>query len=181
MNAARACFARVGYERATNRDIGAEAGVTAAAIYQYFKSKTDLYVGVAAESIEELMPRLRAAVSGTTTARAALSAIVREQLSLEQHASSARFLAGVPVEMQRHPEVAQAMLAQPGTFFELVLDVIKLGVRNGEITRDKAESVLAMFMAGVMGLSIHGATVGGSHSAAATQGFMELLEGKLFE
>ena len=58
---------RVGYERATNRAIAAEAGVTAAAIYQYFGSKTELYAAVVDETLEEMMPRLRAAASTAPT------------------------------------------------------------------------------------------------------------------
>ena len=172
---------RAGYERATNRDIAADAGITAAAIYQYFPSKTELYVAVAAVTLEEMIPRLRAATHGVGSARAALAAIVREQTRGELQVSSARFLAGIPVEMQRHPELASAMVAQPGTFFELVLEIVRMGVRNGEITREKAESVVGVFIAALIGLAIHGATIGGSHSEAATQGFIDLLEGTLFQ
>jgi AcrR family transcriptional regulator len=178
--AAREQFVKVGYERATNRDIAARAGVTAAAIYQYFASKTELYVAVATETLEEMMPRMRAATQGAISARAALAAIVREQTRGEQQVSSARFLAGIPVEMRRHPEIGNAMVAQPGTFFELVLEIVRTGVRNGEITREKAESVVGMFIAALIGLAIHGGTIGGSHSEAATQGFIDLLEGSLF-
>src|SRR4051812_49605212 len=42
--AARVCFARTGYAATTNKQIADEAGVTAAAIYLYFESKTALYV-----------------------------------------------------------------------------------------------------------------------------------------
>lgn len=177
---AREQFMRVGYERATNREIAAEAGVTAAAIYQYFESKTELYVAVAAETMQALMPRLHAAARGAPSARAGLCAIVREQLSIEQHVSASRFLAGVPIEMQRHPEIARAMVAQPGTVFELVLEIIRRGVKSGEIAREKSERLLAVYFAGLIGLSIHGTVIGGSHSEAAVQGFIDLLEGTLF-
>jgi TetR/AcrR family transcriptional regulator, mexJK operon transcriptional repressor len=178
--AAREQFVRVGYERATNCEIAAEAGVTAAAIYQYFASKTELYVAVASETLDAMIPKLREATREAQTARAALAAVVRAQTGNEQQVSSARFLAGIAVEMQRHPEIAKAMVAQPGTFFELVLEIIGRGVKSGEIARDKAESVVGMYIAALIGLAIHGATVGGSHSQAATQGFIELLEGTLF-
>src|SRR5262245_14790944 len=38
------CFGKRGYDITTNRDIGERAGVTAAALYQYFDSKLSLYV-----------------------------------------------------------------------------------------------------------------------------------------
>jgi AcrR family transcriptional regulator len=178
--AAREQFVRVGYERATNRDIAAAAGVTAAAIYQYFASKTDLYVAVASTTMDEILPRLRAATADARSARAALAAILRDQLSDAQQVRSARFLAGIPVEMQRHPEVARAMVAHPGTVFELVLEIIGRGVHRGEIAPEKAESVVGAYFAAMIGVSIHGVAVGGSHSEAAARGIIELLEGTLF-
>lgn len=179
--AARQHFASVGFERATNRAIAQDAGVTAAAIYQYFASKTELYVAVTAETIDHMLPQLRAAAERAPSARAALSAIVRAQLGIEQDPVSARFMASIAVEMQRHPELAQAMVAQPGSFFALVIDVVKRGVRDGEIARDKAEQVVAVFIATLIGLSIHGSTVPASHAQAAVAGFIALLEGSLFD
>jgi AcrR family transcriptional regulator len=178
--AARDQFVRVGYERATNRDIAAGAGVTAAAIYQYFESKTELYLAVATETLEEIVPRMRAAVAHAHGTRAALAAIIREYSGSAQHVISTRFLAGIPVEMQRHPEVAEAMVSQPGTFFEMLLEIIGRGVRTGEIAADKAERVVAVFIASTIGLAIHGGAIGGPHSEAAIQGLCDLLEGTLF-
>lgn len=42
VRAAMRVFARKGYERATNKDIAREAGITPGLIYHYFKSKRDL-------------------------------------------------------------------------------------------------------------------------------------------
>ncbi len=43
LSAARTCFSRTGYASTANRQIAEEAGVTTAAIYLYFDSKTALY------------------------------------------------------------------------------------------------------------------------------------------
>lgn len=179
LSAARQQFGSAGYERATNRAIGEEAGVTAAAIYQYFDSKPALYVAVVAEALSELLPSLRVAADEAPSARAALSAMIHE-LSTEQHLTSLRFLVSVPVEMQRHPELGPALVEDPGIFFELVLDVVKRGVREGEIAGDKAEQVIGVYIATMMGLSIHSSVVPASHADAALEGFLDLLEGTLF-
>jgi AcrR family transcriptional regulator len=179
--AAREQFVRVGYERATNRAIAARAGITAAAIYQYFDSKVDLYVAVATETLIEQVPVLRNAVGGATSAREALAALVRIEQSTPRYALAAQFMGSVPIEMKQHPELARAMVTQPGAFFELIIDIVREGVRNGEIARDKAESVVGMFIACSIGLSLHSTIVGGSHSSAARQGLIDLLEGTLFE
>ena len=43
-------FAERGYESATNRLLGAEADLTAGAIYHHFGTKADLYVAVSMRS-----------------------------------------------------------------------------------------------------------------------------------
>ncbi|MDH5674041.1 MAG: TetR/AcrR family transcriptional regulator [Myxococcales bacterium] len=178
---ARRQFERVGYERATNRAIAAEAGVTAAAIYQYFSSKGELYAAVVHETLEELMPRLRAVAEAAPSARAALSAMLREALDNERRRSSMRFLIAVPMEMQRDPEVAEALVAQPGRFFDLVVEIVTRGARNGEIERAKTERVIGLYVAALMGLAAQGAVVPADHAEAALKGFIELLEGTLFD
>ncbi|MDD9939979.1 MAG: TetR/AcrR family transcriptional regulator [Myxococcales bacterium] len=178
--AAHKQFARVGYERATNRDIAADAGVTAAAIYKYFASKADLFAAVATETMETLMPDLLKAARSAPSARRALVALLRTQLAAAQHVEATRFLTTIPIEMKRHPEVAEALVGQPGPIFELVVEVVERGVREGEIARGKAEQVVGMYIAILIGLAIHGSTVPASHNAAAVQGFFDLLDGKLF-
>ena len=179
--AAREQFVRVGYERATNRDIAAQAGVTAAAIYQYFDSKVELYVAVATETMTEQLPVLREAVRGATGAREALAALVRIEQSTPRNALAAQFMGSTAVEMKQHPELARALVAHPGAVFDLIADIVRGGERNGEIARDKVESAVGMFIACSIGLSLHSTIVGGSHSNAARQGLIDLLEGTLFE
>jgi len=49
MDAAVTCFAREGFHRATMQDIVAETGLSAGAIYRYFRSKEDIVAAIAAE------------------------------------------------------------------------------------------------------------------------------------
>ena len=43
---ARAAFASGGYDSSTNRDLAAQGGITAGALYYYYPSKLDLYLAV---------------------------------------------------------------------------------------------------------------------------------------
>jgi AcrR family transcriptional regulator len=58
LDAAARVFARKGYERATTREIAAEAGVSEGTIYNYFHSKRDLLIAMssrlALQSLEQL-------------------------------------------------------------------------------------------------------------------------------
>jgi TetR/AcrR family transcriptional regulator, transcriptional repressor of aconitase len=49
MDAAITCFARDGFHRTTMQDIVGETGLSAGAIYRYFRSKEDIVAAIAAE------------------------------------------------------------------------------------------------------------------------------------
>jgi TetR/AcrR family transcriptional regulator, transcriptional repressor of aconitase len=49
MDAAITCFAREGFHRTTMQDIVGETGLSAGAIYRYFRSKEDIIAAIAAE------------------------------------------------------------------------------------------------------------------------------------
>ncbi|HET6335428.1 MAG TPA: TetR/AcrR family transcriptional regulator [Polyangiales bacterium] len=179
--AARECFARVGFERATNRDIAASAGVTAAAIYRYFDSKPELYTAVVHDAVAELVPLMRAAVASEPDVRGALRAVLQILVGMdEDHAQAARFLSGLPFEMQRHPEVASRMLADPGEVFAIITDLVAKGVRTKQIPRDKSERVVAMMIATLMGLSQYAIALGDAAGKQAVAGFIDLFDERLF-
>ena len=51
--AARACFARTGFDKTTLQDVFAQAGLSAGCIYNYFNSKDQLMLAVAQERHED--------------------------------------------------------------------------------------------------------------------------------
>jgi AcrR family transcriptional regulator len=180
--AARECFAQLGFERATNRDIAAACGLTAAAVYRHFDSKPDLYAAVMRDASAELVVLIRAAIASQPSARAALQAIIVNFTSAEAHkAAGLRFLSGVPTEMQRHPEVAQRVLAEPGEVFTIMNEIVDAGVRAGEIPRAKSESLVSMLIAMMMGLSAYANALGFAQGELAVAGFVDLFSGKLWK
>lgn len=54
MQAARRCFVRQGFHQTSMSDIFAEAGLSAGAVYGYFKSKNELIAAIAAQAIDEV-------------------------------------------------------------------------------------------------------------------------------
>jgi AcrR family transcriptional regulator len=54
LHAARRCFIRQGFHQTSMADIFAEAGLSAGAVYGYFKSKNDLIAAIAAQAIDEV-------------------------------------------------------------------------------------------------------------------------------
>jgi len=60
LDAARACFLRDGFHQTSMQDIQREAGLSAGAIYLYFKSKDELIIGIVGQILDtltHLLPR----------------------------------------------------------------------------------------------------------------------------
>jgi AcrR family transcriptional regulator len=182
LQAARERFAQLGFERATNRDIAALAGLTAAAVYRHFASKPDLYAAVVHDAVSELIPLVRDAAASEGSARKKLQRFVLAASGVDVHrAAGVRFLSAVPTEMRRHPEVARRMLADPGEMYSLLNDLVAAGVHTGEIPGDKAQRLVALMVALLMGFSSYANALGHAQSELAVAGFLDLLDGKLFQ
>nr|WP_070958495.1 TetR/AcrR family transcriptional regulator [Hyphomonas sp. Mor2] len=61
LNAARAVFARIGYEAANIRDIIRETNLASGTFYNYFKSKEEVFEAIANDSVQRIRPLLRQA------------------------------------------------------------------------------------------------------------------------
>lgn len=182
LRAAHECFARLGYESATNRDIAEAADLTAAAIYRHFPSKPDLYVAVVADALQGLVLQLRAAAAQQGT-RAALRSVLQVTASVDTgSAEAARFLTNIPTDLQRHPELASRMVAAPGEVFAILQKIAADGVKSGDIAANKRERVAALMVTLFMGLTSYRAAVAGtSYGDHALAGLLDLLDGTLFE
>lgn len=179
LRSARICFASKGFGVATNGDIAARAGVTSAAIYQYFDSKLALYVTTAREAMVEVATRMRARAAGDESAAATLSGMVTTLLAVhEADPSLAAFLSALPSELQRHPEIARSLPFEQTDVPAIMGGVVERAVVSGELEAKDAGRVGEMFIACMMGLSQYAALHGRGRPAATA--FAELLEGGLF-
>jgi len=75
--AARTTFVRLGYDRATIRDIAREAGVAQGLLYNYFPSKDELLREVFQQGVRDVTEALGAAAKGGTPAEQLERAIRR--------------------------------------------------------------------------------------------------------
>jgi AcrR family transcriptional regulator len=180
VHAAWECFARKGYAGTTNRDIADRAKITSAAIYQYFDSKCDLYVAAVRAAQRELLPDLREAIADATTARAALSSLALMYATMHKRNSSiAPFLSALPVEMQRHDEIAEAMVGERSDVLSMIISAVERGVKTGEIPAAKGPGAVAMFVACTMGLSMYASLISPEGVVAAVDAYVRLVEGTL--
>jgi AcrR family transcriptional regulator len=181
LQAAWDCFAKKGYAGTTNRDIADRAKITSAAIYQYFDSKSDLYVAAVRAAQRELLPDLSHALQGASTARAALCGLARMYAKMHQRNSSiAPFLSALPVEMQRHDDIAAAMMGERSDVLSMIISAVDKGVKTGEIPASKGPGAVAMFVACTMGISMYASLIAPEGVMAAVDAYVGLIDGTLF-
>jgi AcrR family transcriptional regulator len=179
--AARVCFARTGYASTTNKEIADHAGLTAAAIYQYFDSKMALYLATVRDANEDLVPHYRRAVAESRGLKAALRAVLTASARLhERDPSLAAFLSALPVEMQRHEELARAVAEEPSEIVEILEEVVAAGASAGEIPAAQGPALVATFVACAMGMSLFAASIDGSLLPSMAEVFGALIDGTLF-
>ena len=180
LDAASACFGERGYGATTNRVIAARAGITSAAIYQYFDSKKALYVEAVRSARRLIVPHLRDAVVGSRSAREGLCALARAHaMAHAKHPGVTPLLTAIPVEVRRHAEIADAMRTEPNEVSQMLAEIARRAVSTGEVAEVTAEGVSSMFLACTMGLSLHASLIGSARFGAATETFAKLLEGTL--
>ena len=179
LDLARQAFATLGYEAATNRNLGAEANLTAGALYYYFGSKLDLYLAVYDDAQERVYAQFTSALSGPTTFRGKFEAVLEAAHEMnKQDPSLARFLGAMRVDARRNPELGAALKhtsARRESFFDQIVDV---GVETGEIDPSMRDQVSAMVLTVLVGLT-DAVSEDLSRHRLAIDAIKGLLEGKL--
>lgn len=179
LDIARLSFAQRGYDAATNRNLGSEAGLTAGAIYHYFGSKLDLYIAVHDDVQERVYERFNAAVDSAATFRAQIEAVLDEAHEMnEQDPTLAQFLGALRVDMRRNDELNVALRNARMPRESFLERMIEVGVGTGEIDPADREIVGALLTTILIGLTD---AVSGNNMQhrRAVDGLKALIEGKL--
>jgi AcrR family transcriptional regulator len=179
LDIARVAFAERGFDAATNRNLGLEAGITAGAIYHYFGSKLDLYAAVHEDVQGRVYSRLRAAVEPHATFRAQIEAILdcSHELNIDDP-SLALFLGSMRVDMVRNPELGRVMSEASLSGQQFFDVVIANGVATGEIAEADRARVSAVVRTLLVGLTDGVSANVGAHSTAI-EAIKLLLDGSL--
>jgi len=151
LDAATACFTREGFHRTTMQDIVGEAGLSAGAVYGYFKSKDDIIEEISAERHareRELLSR-----TGDLAPAEILRRLAREFLgSLSERKEQKRRRLGVQVwaEALREPRVMRLVRRGVDEPVRLLAGVVKDAQKRGEIPASLepeavARAIVALF------------------------------------
>ena len=180
IDAARRCFADLGYAATTNREIADDAGITTGAIYHYFESKQALFERVFTQVEELVSEHLSAAWRGAGDEFAPrMRAVLEASVALNREdASLARFLVTVPTECRRRPELAGLLRALNGYQERVFGPVVDDGIARGELPADVGRSTLLNVIGVVLvGLADISANFSSSEQHAANADVV----GRLFE
>ena len=110
LDVARAAFASGGYDSSTNRDLAAQVGITAGALYYYYPSKLDLYLAVHEDVQQRVYGRFNEAVDGARRFLDAFDSVldVAHQLN-EADPTIAAFIGVTRADMRRHAEISASL------------------------------------------------------------------------
>jgi AcrR family transcriptional regulator len=154
LDIARGAFASLGYGAATNRDLAAQAGITAGTLYHYFGSKLDLYVAVNDDVHDLVYGRFNDAMDAVDGFVEKLEAVLETASELNRYdATLAQFLGSSRVDMRRHPEIAEALRAHALRRAELFTTLVDEGVRTGEIEPEHREMLYEFVVTVLVGLT----------------------------
>lgn len=154
--AARRQFAEKGYAQTTFKDVGRAVGMTHAALYSYFSSKLELYVATLVDAQSVLLPEYLRALEECPTLRERFRRILMASAAAaDRDATVTGFLAAVPIEMRRHPELLAELLRQNNGLYQALNGMFEEAKRTGELNPAlSTENLIAAFFGGALGVSL---------------------------
>jgi AcrR family transcriptional regulator len=126
-------FAARGFEATGIRDIADRAGLSTAALYHYMGSKDELLVAFMVESMTELTRAARAALEGTATPAAQLSALVRTHVGFHTLDAQRSLVADDELRAVSDAAFIKVMQLRDG-YERLWADTLEAGKRSGEFS-----------------------------------------------
>lgn len=175
LDSARACFARKGFHAASMLDLQAEAGVSAGAIYVYFKGKHDIVLAIAEENTDRLATALDAALDAQDgkPLRDTLRAVVT---LMDRIARGPYGGAGFDVwgEAGRDPAIGTIVKRRQAALVERFTAVARRAIDRGELPADADPGRVgaALFGACVVGYYTQRLTCGGPGPSAYVDGLL---------
>lgn len=180
--AARKLFAAQGYSKTTFKDVGKEVGITHAALYGYFPSKAALFQASCEQAQEMLLAEYALALSEEKTLRGQIRQILRiGAIAHDRDPSITGLLGSIPLEIRRHPELAELLIDQQNATLQLLTGAFSRAQQRGEIS-DKAdpEELVIAVLGAAIGIGLLQFGLQRSKLEVTMEVFIDLLEARLF-
>jgi AcrR family transcriptional regulator len=135
LDIARIAFATGGYNASTNRELAADVGITAGALYHYFGSKLDLYAAVHDDVQGRVYVMFNEAADPAEGFLDKFEAVLDTAHQMNrQDPTLAAFVGVVRADMRRHPEIQEKLGEHAARRDDFFVRLVDAGVATGEIS-----------------------------------------------
>jgi AcrR family transcriptional regulator len=152
LDAAHACFLRNGFHQTSMQDIQREAGLSAGAIYLYFKGKDDIILGIALRilaGVGNLIPDQPEIDGAQLTLAAIVSHFLRGADAVQQEHDVFPVVLQIWAEAIRNPPMRDQLLASVQVLRERLEHLIVACQRAGIVRSDANPAALALAIIGL--------------------------------
>lgn len=151
LRCAQVSFAEKGFDATTNKEIATAAGISATAIYHYFPSKADMFVGVCDQIADTIVSSISDIASRRGTLVEKIEMLVDASTSLGASQTSAMiFVTGMWHEALSHPEVREGTSRMQTAFRAAITDIVRSADDDGHLLDGISPEALADFLGSVL-------------------------------
>ncbi|WP_067541333.1 TetR/AcrR family transcriptional regulator [Nocardia crassostreae] len=152
LDAAQACFAHKGLHATTMQDVFAESGLSAGAVYRYFKSKDDIIEALTAEAAVDLRAALTEAVHGdpVPTPPELIRTIAEQIIALSGPGGPVRLIPQAWALALTDPNIADYVRTNIGGIRRLWHDYAERMIAVGWLPPDADTDAVAKALLGVL-------------------------------
>lgn len=170
-------FAYEGFEGTTNKDIAAAAGISSAALYHYFPSKSDLYVAVCEYISGVFTEVFQRAKESDPRLESRLTMLLAENGKIGRTTPSiVGFITGISAVVKKHPEVARGADTFSAGFRRMTFNLIETATEKEAVLRGGSVNGLADLTVSVLaGLGRMSARGDEERRAAAGDMYLRLI------
>jgi AcrR family transcriptional regulator len=142
------CFAKKGFESATVDDICAQSGISKGAIYNYFKSKDEIYLELISQKTEDAFNKIKNALNDFDSSREKMDYLFSiydisfpyEEAYLGEITVSLEF----KLRSSRYEDINDVLIKRRHKYFVgLMAKVIEEGQKSGEFTKNNTPETYA--------------------------------------
>jgi AcrR family transcriptional regulator len=160
LQSAHLCFAEKGFEASTVDDIVARSGLSKGAIYNYFRSKDEIYLALMEGQTNDSGSKFAKAIAGRKTSVDKLNYLIEAYLDNDPNDDENKGHAIVHYEFRlystRNPKLKEVLTERYKNFFvSLLIGIIKEGQMLGEFNKKlDPETYADVFWAMVNGVTL---------------------------
>ncbi len=156
IHAAISVFARTGLERGKIADIAKEAGIGKGTVYEYFRSKDELFEAIEEYFISQMIEPLRELAKVTGSPSEKITNLMDESIEMIVHMGDALLIVSeIMAQAARglwHTKGSSALADMYDEYRDIIIAILKDGVKNGEFRAMNYVGIATLLMGFIDGL-----------------------------